>query len=101
MGRPENLGDWKIEVYREAIDNSAEVHLWHNDHGAHVKLNKEFAYKPERIWLDRLALHEVCHILLCDLSRLTKDRYTTPDAIETAEHAVVRRLENALTKGAA
>lgn len=44
--------------------------------------------------LKRLALHEVMHILLAPLVNCAMDRYTTADAIETAEHSVIRQLEN-------
>lgn len=92
-----SLGDWKVEVYRKKLtDMSAGCELWHNAHGAHIMLNEELAYEPERCWLDRLALHEVGHVLLCDLKRLIHDRYVTESMAETAEHAVIRRLENAL-----
>lgn len=92
-----SLGDWKIEVYAgETAENSATCELWHDAHGAHIKLKRLFDYKPEKRWLDRLALHEVCHVLLCDLRRLVKDRCVTDAQIDTAEHAVIRRLENLL-----
>ena len=91
------LGDWMVEVYRSKLtDMSAACELWHDAHGAHIMLNEELKYQPPKRWLNRLALHEVGHVLLCDLKRLTKDRCVTDSMIDTAEHAVIRRLENAL-----
>jgi hypothetical protein len=92
-----SLGDWKVEVYRKKlIDMSAGCEMWHDAHGAHIQLNEEFPYQPEKRWLDRLALHEVCHVLLCDLKKLINARVVTDAMADTAEHAVIRRLENAL-----
>jgi hypothetical protein len=92
-----SLGDWKVEVYAEKLeDMSACAEMWHAAHGAHIKLNAEFIYQPSKRFLDRLALHEVGHILLCDLKKLINDRVVTDAMAETAEHAVIRRLENAL-----
>lgn len=46
--------------------------------------------------LKRLALHEVLHVLLAPLISEAQWRYTSEDAIDTAEHAIVRTLENFL-----
>lgn len=92
-----SLGDWKVEVYRKKqVDMSAGCEMWHDAHGAHIQLNAEFPYQPTKPWLNKLALHEVGHILLCDLKRLIKDRCVTDSMIDVAEHAIIRRLENAL-----
>lgn len=95
-----SLGDWKVEVYLDDTgEDSARVEMWHNAHGAHIRLNEKLASKPHPYFLDSLALHEVSHILLCDLKRLINDRVCTDAMAETAEHAVIRRLENALCGG--
>lgn len=92
-----SLGDWKVEVYIKKLeDMSAACELWHNAHGAHITINETFHHQPAKAWMDRLALHEVCHVLLCDLKRLINDRSVNDAMSETAEHAVIRRLENAL-----
>lgn len=91
-----HLGDWKVEVFFGTIEESATCEMWHNAHGAHIRLSNRFNYAPGKEWLDRLALHEVCHVMLCDLKRLINERTTTDAQSETAEHAVIRRLENLL-----
>lgn len=66
-----SLGDWRVDVYRKKlVDMSACCELWHNSHGAHITINEEFDHQPTRPWMDKLALHEVGHVLLCDLKRL-------------------------------
>lgn len=95
------LQDWNVSTYlgdMKEADNQAECEMWHNAHGAHIRLREDFKYRHEREWLDRLAMHEVSHILLCDLKRLIHERCVTDNMAETAEHAVIRRLENALTR---
>lgn len=94
-----SLGDWKVEVFRGSIDESATCEMWHNAHGAHIRLSNRFHYQPSKAFLNKLALHEVGHILLCDLKRLINERTATEAQSETAEHAVIRRLENALADG--
>jgi hypothetical protein len=91
-----SLGDWKVEVFDGTIEESATCEMWHNAHGAHIRLSNRFHYAPSKRFLDTLALHEVCHVLLCDMKRLINDRVCTDAMAETAEHAVIRRLENAL-----
>ena len=91
-----HLGDWKVECWTEKIEESATCEMWNNAHGAHIRLNAEFKYPPSKAWLDRLALHEVAHILLCDMKRLIFERSVSDAQAETAEHAVIRRLETAL-----
>ncbi len=91
-----SLGDWNVDVFLGTIDESATCEMWHNAHGARIRLSNRFHYAPSQSFLDTLALHEVAHILLCDLKRLINDRVVTEAMAETAEHAVIRRLENAL-----
>ena len=91
-----SLGDWKIEVFDATIDESATCEMWHNARGAHIRLSNRFHYAPPKQFLDTLALHEVCHVLLCDLKRLIFERSVSDAQAETAEHAVIRRLESAL-----
>jgi hypothetical protein len=92
-----SLGDWKVEVYRKKlVDMSACCEIWRDAQGAHIMVNEEFPYQPSKPFLDRLALHEVGHCLLYNLKRLVYDRVVSDSMVDTAEHAIIRRLENAL-----
>lgn len=92
-----SLGDWKVEVYRKPlVEMSAACETWRDAHGAHIMLNSTLDSAPSKRWLDRLALHEVGHVLLYDLKQLVNSRVVTDSMVDTAEHAVIRRLENAL-----
>lgn len=48
--------------------------------------------------LRRLALHEVLHIVLAPLVAEAMERYTNQLTIDTAEHLIIRRLENMIIK---
>jgi len=92
-----SLGDWKIEIYRKKLtEMSAACEMWRDAHGAHIMLNSELDYAPGKRWLDRLALHEVGHVLLYDFKQLINNRVVTESMTDTTEHAMIRRLENAL-----
>ncbi len=91
------LQDWNISAFiGDTGENMATADMWHDAHGAQIKLALAFKYRPERKWLDRLAMHEVAHVMLCDLVRLTRMRSVSEWQIEAAEHAIIRRLENLL-----
>ena len=92
-----SLGDWRIDAYREKlVDRSAECQQYDEAQGAHIRINTELAHKPNRDWLDQVALHEVCHLLLAEMKRQIYSRVVTDNMANIAEHAVIRRLENAL-----
>lgn len=44
----------------------------------------------------RLAYHEVMHVMMAPLVAEAGERYTNQDSIDTAEHLIIRRLENTL-----
>lgn len=46
--------------------------------------------------INRLALHETLHILFAHFMAEASYRFTSQDALETAEHSIIRQLENLL-----
>lgn len=46
--------------------------------------------------LDYVAHHEVLHLLLADLVHVGNQRQSTQADFTTAQHAIIRRLENAI-----
>lgn len=93
------LADWRVDVYAEKLDDmSACAEMWWDSHAAHIKINTELGrYTPSRKWLNKTALHEVLHILLCDSSELCKTRFCSKEQVSKVEHMLIRRLETALT----
>lgn len=43
-----------------------------------------------------LALHEILHVLMAPLVSQAEWRYASKDGVDSAEHSIVRRLENVL-----
>ena len=52
--------------------------------------------KPTRKEIKRVARHEILHVLLADLTQCGKYRQSTDSDFATAQHAIIRRLENIL-----
>jgi len=50
--------------------------------------------------IKRLAYHEVLHLVMAPLYAEAGERYTNQLAIDTAEHMIIRRLENLIVTGA-
>lgn len=46
--------------------------------------------------IDKIAFHEVCHVLLVRLNAIANSRFITEDEIREAEHEIIRRLENSI-----
>ncbi len=92
-----SLGDWLIEAYKGETDggNNGECELWRESKGAHIRIKDSMVYRPTKRWIDRLALHEVCHVLLADLQELVDQRSVTDYQKECAIHTIIRRLETA------
>jgi hypothetical protein len=65
-------------------------------------LNKDWSPNDEvtEAELHRVALHETLHLLLSNLCHQAYDRYSiTSTSIDSAEHAIIYRLENCLLGG--
>ena len=91
------LLDWRVNAYMQKLDDrAAECEQWFEAHGAHIRLNTEQEHRPSKQHLDRVALHEVCHLLLSDMKGLIYSRTVTENQANTIEHGIIRRLENAL-----
>ena len=44
--------------------------------------------------INKVALHEVLHLVMAPLTAEAGARFTTQDAIDLAEHRIIRQLEN-------
>lgn len=94
------LQDWEVFVMMDDVDSSDEYRArvtWDIDGSmATVILGRDWAHcKPTNTMLDRVAFHEMCHLLLAkfrdDCERNTKP---TQEAADASAHLVIRRLEN-------
>lgn len=99
LGFVEQLGlkDWSIHFGHEHVDGVYAETL--TNAGGRVATIRLSTYwddlRPKTdAEIKRLALHEVCHVLLAPILKESKERYTTPYLLEDMEHDVIRRLEN-------
>src|SRR5258706_6388707 len=89
------LLDWNIQLRHVSIGAVELAQANSNCEGcvATVTLNKNWKeldpITDERI--RRVALHEVIHVLLANLSYIASCRYITQSELDEAEHKVVRR----------
>jgi len=89
--------DWSIHYAHEFVEGDYARTYWNLSGAvATVYLSTKWDdLRPKtRDALDRLALHEVLHILVAPLTAEAEARYTDQKTIDTAEHCIIRRLEN-------
>lgn len=95
------LTDWNIQLRHEALE-SALATTYANNAGAVATIALNTSWNeldiPTKERIERVALHEVIHVLLSDLSYLAECRYTSKEEIDVAEHKTVRRLEQVLAR---
>ena len=93
-----SLRDWRIYYYHN--DSDLEAYAWiRPDVSAKqacvgLTINWE-DHKVTKDILDYCAKHEILHLLLADLVQCGKWRQSTDEDFTEAQHAVIRRLENA------
>lgn len=99
-----NLHDWRIErsprpAGRDALAEVTSMSL--KDRLAVYKLGQDFGEtKPvSEQSLDEIACHETLHILLHELIEFAKERGSSPEDIDAAEHRVVHTLVRLLVPG--
>jgi hypothetical protein len=89
------VSDWEIRIICHPNKNHmAETIARCGDRIADIHLNKKWHLEPTASALERVAAHEVFHILVADLAYIAQMRYTTEEDALQAEEALVVRLEN-------
>lgn len=95
----EKLGlvEWSVHYDHDKLDDAYARTYWHLEGGVATIV---FAKQWEKLRpktddaIRRVALHEVLHLVMAPLTGAARERYTTQDQIDTAEHLIIRRLEN-------
>ena len=59
-----------------------------------INLAKKWDYKPKKSELKRIAFHEVCELITAPLCIWAENRFSTQTAIDSANHYIIRILEN-------
>lgn len=95
------LYEWRIYYEHKDISDKTFCRAWTDFESmtATLQLNSVFSVEPKRAFLDLVAFHEVCELLLSHLSALAKTRFGVLSGdIEESKHRVIRILENAVWK---
>lgn len=86
------IKNWRIYYEHKKLDDSyALTSPRYYDRLTVVTLGTE---DVDNNSMDRLALHEVLHLLISPLSGRATDRFTTEQELNTAEHEVIWTLES-------
>lgn len=98
------LTDWHINFRWENNDSSTAACVYYNYESRAAtfvfsrEINRFFRDSP--VFMMRLALHETLHLLLAEFDYINNADNLIPSQrkalLETAEHGVIRRLENVL-----
>jgi len=62
-----------------------------------IKLSVDWDYKPHKIEIQKVAFHEVCHMLIVKLG-VAACAGISKDYVDQYEHEIIRRMENSIFK---
>lgn len=94
------LKEWSIDYQHKKLDNCYAQTNWRTkDMLAVISFCTDWdTIRPKTDEaIKSCARHEVLHVLLAPLISEAEWRYTSEDAIQTAEHSIIRRLEGILS----
>ena len=86
--------EWVVYYSGQKLDRYAETAYWIDSKVATITLNTSEALSDEA--LDRVAFHEVAHLVLADVMALAKDRNYDKETADKEEHKLINRLEHVL-----
>lgn len=95
------LRSWKLDVTLEEVDEDAYAFANFSAADKHVVITlnsklSEYSYQMRDF--EMTAFHEVMEVFLYPLVAAATNRFSTMDAIVTANHTIIRTLENTLYK---
>jgi len=94
-----SINDWEVMVDDNAEDGTYGQCLGDTPSRLSViSVRGDWDVEPSNKRLSRTAFHEVCELMLIDLSTLAEDRFVTRRQLETERHRVIRKLENVVWK---
>lgn len=93
------LMDWSIYVRHDNLNDKMGETRYADEAGvATIILGKDWLDDTvTNAHLDRVAMHEGCHLLFSNLITEAKARYANEYDIDRAEHHIIRVLENVIT----
>lgn len=94
------LTNWAVYYKHVKTENSyAEISWSIEDQIAAISLSTVWDSSwrvKDSAQLERCALHEMLHLMLIVFYHHAESRYTTRQALDEAEHSVIRRLEDVI-----
>jgi hypothetical protein len=93
------LINWALFYEHCDLEDTYARTFWRtSDHAATIQFCKKWDnLRPlTDTELERLAVHELCHVVMAPLISEAEYRYSTKEAIDSAEHSIVRMLEEVL-----
>jgi hypothetical protein len=94
-----NLKDWRINLspVRHKGVMAVVYKMDFEQRQATIRLGFDFGSDAvDDVSLEATALHELLHIMLCELMELAKEASTQGDPLRSAEHRVINTLERLL-----
>lgn len=93
------LVEWSVHYDHKHLDDQYARTYWFLSAGAATIILSTYwddlrPKTPEAI--RRLAYHEIMHVMMAPLIVAAEERYANQNAIDTAEHLIIRRLENVI-----
>jgi len=91
------IKEWSIHYSQEDLPNEYAITRWDLSGGvATIVLGVYWDdLRPKtNETINRLALHEVLHLLVAPLTNQAFERFTTEETMNAVEHQLIRRLEN-------
>lgn len=90
-----NLQNWIYKFTHldsEEDEELASVKALAKTRVAEFNLSVTWCVQPTKRHIDEVAFHEVLHVLMAPLMDLAENRYATKDALDDAEHDVIRGM---------
>lgn len=94
-----NLKDWRINLSpaRHKGVMAVVYKMDFEQRQATIRLGTDFgADRVDDVSLEATALHELLHVLMCEVLELAKEAGTQGDPLRSAEHRVINTLERLL-----
>jgi len=95
------LTEWEVDILHQNHPKGGKGEAWNwnkpGDQYCQIGLCKDIEHEIYCSF-EEIAFHEVCHLLLAKLYWVGSCRYAQLEELGTAEHEVVRRLENSVFK---
>ncbi len=94
------LTDWRVNI--EHVDLKEDMARFSagelSERSVGIGLNINWQTPVTTYELEKCALHEVCHFLLCRMDALARHRESDDHSISEENHVIVHRILNAFTE---